>query len=137
MSITTGSSLSLSKAVVLVRFHPEFQRRFAERLAVYHRFIHKAVQVGGRGVVREVLRQSVQVAAHRQPVQAVAVGVVQAVEAAPQRGTVLAVRQAVQAARQAAVLAGHAPFVFDHPADGLDALVDGHELLHQLHVDGS
>lgn len=53
--IATFSLSLLSKAVVFIRLHPEFQRRFGKGVAVDHRFIHKTIEVRRRGIIREVL----------------------------------------------------------------------------------
>lgn len=53
--IATFSLSLLSKAVVFIRLHPEFQRRFGKGVAVDHRFIHKTIKVRRRGFIREVL----------------------------------------------------------------------------------
>ena len=83
----------------------------------------------------DVIRQSVQIAPHGDAIQPIA-AVVQAVVAAVEGGA-LTLQETAQAAAETAASARDGGFLFDHPLDGLNALVDEEQLAHEPDVCGS
>lgn len=123
---------SLAKAVV---FRIQFGMLVQCLGVIYYGAIAELVQVRRGLMAWDIICQSVQIAPHRDAIQPIT-AIMEAVVAAMEGGT-LTLQQTAQAAAETAASARDGGFLFDHPLDGLNALIDNEQLAHESDVCGS